>query len=252
MSDSDDTDVLLLVPPDFFVIQSPSCLSPIDQECSGKSNVSSRRIEIFGSSMENALIDSSPLPYRSHQSTVPVNRNNEFSPIIRSDLTTEKTDSDQISSWSLRNDEFFQNTFDKCKSMLSDVIVSDTLKCENIRNKNSESCAIAKNDSCQSPKFSLRQVDKLLSEMEKTRAEIKNKLQTNKNKIHEMRREYTFNKNTNQSSNFSNNNTSLIQSTKNGASNFSKPGNSNDFSFTKKPLNIDVDSITPRYSAIEA
>lgn len=244
MSDSDDTDVLLLVPPDAFVINSPPCVSPIDQEraVNYQNDIIARPIESFVNIMENGYTNSSPSKYRPYQSIFSTNRNNEFSPFTFSELTAEKTSNNKIGTWPPRNDDFLQNTFDKHKTKTSDMVTRETSKCEQITNRVNEKFSNAEEERGQSPKFSLRQVDKLLSEMEKTRAEIKSKLQTNKNKIHEMRREYTSTNNADASFN---NNRDVISSTQHEIFGASKQGN-NEHNATKKPLNTTMDVLTPR------
>lgn len=239
MSDSDDTDVLLLVPPDFFVINSPRCASPIDEECSVNcaGDILTRHVETFVDIMEDGFTNTSPFRYRSYKSVFPANRNNQFSPIKCSDSSVEKAKNPNV------NEEFFQNNFNRTER--PDVLVSDTTKPEKLTGRLNENGPNVENESGQSPKFSLRQVDKLLSEMEKTRAEIKNKLQANKSKIHEMRREYASN-NSGEALHRKNRNV-IVSSTRNEISSSSKHENTNDYNGTRKVMNTDLSVLTPRY-----
>lgn len=192
MSDSDDTDFLLLIPPDFFVLRSPPCVSPVNclnsvNEINLQSVPSHHAESLFFDSMENRSVTSGSLRAKSYQSSYSRNRNNEL-PLTLFDLSAETPDrrSNMPNSWPPKNDDFIHNSIEKSKddflrSRISTPSTSpgDFSKPDKFINRTIEGA--------ETEKFSLRQVDKVLSEMEKTRAEIKSKLLSNKNKIHEMK-----------------------------------------------------------------
>lgn len=184
MSDSDDTDFLLFIPPNFFNISSPECFSPLDRSAYLEVDLgtcSSIRLPIHSlGNMENKSpflnrINGKPPLYSREQNDAPSSMNAlDLSP-FREDL--RKTN--MCNTWPAKNNEV---------STAWNTAKTSDLSYVNNKLTGSIQSSPSKIDN-RSSKFSVSQVDQLLLEMEKTRAEIKNKLQSNKSKIFELRRE---------------------------------------------------------------
>lgn len=261
MSDSDDTDFLLLIPPDFFVLRSPSCISPVNY-INGASEISFHNIpyskakDPYGTvpvfdSMENEYLNNSLVKTRSYLSSSSKELNSDIFPLTTYDLRTEKTDTkNHVSTWPLKTDEFICRSVDTSekdfnrfkKSTHSVNNTYDSSKAGQLANKMFEGSEI------ETSKFNLREVDKLLGEMEKTRTEIKNKLLSNKNKIIEMRKEHSNDFNANESVNSSDTTQHTGINGPNCSKNFQlqevKEFDSGENISMKKQLNIDLNTIS--------
>lgn len=201
MSDTDDTDYLLLIPPDFFIVNLSECESPNFDSSFGKDsgietavNYLANRVEDLYdrlSVMENVSpgrLDDFRDKYYQEPSTP--NHN-----VFLDKKAVEKC----CNTWPLKMDDFQTSLHDRFKN--SDFFKTST---PNLANKNSthkptsemhkqlNDSVCTENGTCTSSKFNLYQVDKLLSEMEKTRSEIKNKLQSNKKQISLMKNHFSI------------------------------------------------------------
>lgn len=201
MSDSDDTDFLLFIPPNFFNVSSPECFSPVNrstyiEEDLGISCYNSIRYPVYP--LENINMDSksslllnkitgnqfSTYSRSIEQNDAPLSMNAlDLSPLKREDRHSK---TNICNTWPVKSNEFTNIAGNSVKQSSS---IDDISK---INNRLSGSiqispCQMAEEN--QSSKFNISQVDQLLMEMEKTREEIKSKLQSNKSKISELRRE---------------------------------------------------------------
>ncbi len=193
MSDTDDTDFLLFIPPDFFVIRSPECLSPVNYHSSweeGDKSIANWVRETENHSIYSSFVTmeaaSTPSKFVALQTNF-TSRKDRDEPLSLQALQSsprENICSNVCNTWPIKI-----NDFDKSVDVHSSTS-ANSFKANGNRVANaSENTPNAQNGG--GSKFNLFQVDQLLNEMEKTRREIKNKLQSNKNKIYEMRREYS-------------------------------------------------------------
>lgn len=201
MSDSDDTDFLLFIPPNFFNISSPECFSPVNrstyfEEDLGVSCCNSIRYPICP--LENINMDSKSSPllnringkqlssysHNNEQDDAPWSMNAlDLSPLKREDLNSKTS---MCNTWPVKSNEFISITGNNMKQLAGMDDISHT------NNRLTGSIQISPSKVSQenrSSTFNISQVDQLLMEMEKTREEIKSKLQSNKSKISELRRE---------------------------------------------------------------
>lgn len=199
MSETDDTDYLLLIPPDFFVVSLSECESPNDYDISFEKdsgigttvNFLSHRVHDRLSLMEN----SSPrrLDDFHDKSFNSLNYSNDLS-TSNCDLFSDKKISEKLcNTWPLKIEEFQSSLNERLKNC--DLLPAKTStpnfmhkgRLANGLNQQLPHNVETNKDNPKSSKFNLYQVDKLLSEMEKTRNEIKTKLQSNKDQINLMK-----------------------------------------------------------------
>lgn len=210
MSDSDDTDFLLFIPPNFFNISSPECFSPVNRSTYIEEDLG---VNCWYSTrnpncpLQNINMDSTSSPILNRingKQLSSYSRNNEhndaplsinaldLSPLKRDGL---KSNNSVCNTWPVKRNEFISIAGNNMKQSSGKDDISHT------NNKLTGSIQISPGKILHesgSSKFNISQVDQLLMEMEKTREEIKSKLQSNKSKISELRRECS-NDNLNQS-----------------------------------------------------
>lgn len=203
MSDTDDTDFLLLIPPDFFVVRSPRCISPFYHSTNFETDVkifpdtyNFQDIILNFKNMENESTSCSN-KYQNESYEILNKCNNSNNESLTSGCFNSsfvgKQIEQKVNTSQLKTDIFTQGEFLAEKSIRHYSDASTKLKQNNKILSNMDSSNNNSEHEVELKKFSLCQVDQLLSEMEKTRAEIRNKLQSNKNKIYEMKEEYASN-----------------------------------------------------------
>ncbi|XP_065211839.1 myosin heavy chain, clone 203 [Planococcus citri] len=203
MSDTDDTDYLLLIPPDFFIVNLSECDSPNYFDTSlGKDSgigtaVNTRIIEDFYD--RSFIMEHSNYDDVHDTSFLSFNYSKDFGN-PNNDPFSKNSPEKFCNTWPLKMDDYQSNFTNKLmknselmqlKTSTPNLVPRNLLaqKTSNEIKKQINETSVS-NNSTVSSKFNLSQVDKLLEEMEKARNEIRTKLQSNRKQISLMKNHF--------------------------------------------------------------